>query len=55
MGSEIAPLFYHEDSYDLNNDGYDDIIIAADNDPVGGYNAGAFYVIDGLKMTSNMQ
>jgi len=39
LGSELAPPFYHEDLYDVDNDGY------------AGYNAGAVYVLSGKKMT----
>lgn len=48
--SQLAPPFNHWDAADYNADGYDDILVAADNDMCAGLNAGALYVIDGKRM-----
>lgn len=48
--SQLAPPFNHWDAADYNADGYDDILVAADNDMCAGLNAGALYIIDGKRM-----
>lgn len=48
--SQLAPPFHHIDNIDLNNDGYDDIIVTADNDLCSGFNAGAILTLDGKKI-----
>jgi len=53
LGSEIAPPFYHETFHDIDHDGYDDLIVSADNDGYAGYNAGAIYILSGEKMANH--
>jgi hypothetical protein len=48
--SQLAPPFNHWDAADFNGDGYDDILVAADNDMCAGLNAGALYVVDGKRL-----
>lgn len=45
--AQIAPPFHHWDATDYNNDGYDDIVVSADNDTFSGINAGAVYLLSG--------
>lgn len=45
--SQLAPPFHHWDASDFDGDGYDDIMVSADNDPRGGINAGAIYLLSG--------
>lgn len=47
MMSQLAPPFHHWDATDYNSDGYDDIVVSADNDVFSGINAGAAYVLSG--------
>ncbi len=50
--SELGPPGYHYDHLDVNSDGFDDLIIGADNDMEAGFASGAIVVIDGQKMTN---
>jgi hypothetical protein len=45
--SQLAPPFHHWDASDFDGDGYDDIMVTGDNDPRGGINAGAVYLLSG--------
>jgi len=45
LGSELAPPYYHFDNFDINDDGYDDIVISADNDGFSGPNSGSIYIL----------
>jgi len=45
--SQLAPPFVHLDVEDLNGDGHDELVVAADNDLCAGLNSGAIYVLDG--------
>lgn len=48
--SQLAPPFVHLDLQDMNNDGHDELVFAADNDVLGGLNKGAIYMLDGKKI-----
>lgn len=47
---QLAPPYLHWDASDLNGDGRDDVVIAADNDLRAGLNAGAIYVLGGKRL-----
>ncbi|PCI03429.1 MAG: hypothetical protein COB78_10755 [Hyphomicrobiales bacterium] len=53
MMSQLAPPFHHWDATDYNGDGYDDIVVSADNDPFSGINAGAVYVLSGKSIATH--
>lgn len=48
--SQLAPPPTHQDSADYNGDGFDDILISADNDYCSGFATGAIYLLDGKKL-----
>ncbi|WP_422369912.1 FG-GAP repeat protein [Hoeflea sp.] len=50
MMSQLAPPYHHWDATDWDGDGYDDIVITADNDLRSGYNAGAIYILSGYRL-----
>lgn len=45
--SQLAPPYHHWDATDFDGDGYDDIVVSADNDLKSGLNAGAIYLLSG--------
>jgi hypothetical protein len=49
--SELAPTGLHYDNFDVNRDGFDDIIVTADNDMQAGFASGAILVLDGKKIS----
>ncbi len=55
MTAEAAPGYFHFDNVDINGDGFDDIVISADNDSESGPQSGAVYVLDGRKITQKLQ
>lgn len=48
--SQLAPPYHHWDATDWDGDGYDDIVVTADNDMRAGLNAGAVYLLSGASI-----